>query len=40
METTKLSTKGQAILPAAIRAANQWEDGIEFFVDSALAGVC
>lgn len=39
METTKLSSKGQVILPAAIRAANQWEAGLEFSVESTSGGV-
>ena len=39
METTKLSSKGQVILPAAIRAANQWEAGVEFSVESTSAGI-
>lgn len=39
METTKLSSKGQLILPAVIRAANQWQSGMEFSVESTSAGV-
>lgn len=39
MQTTKLSSKGQVILPAAIRAANQWQAGIEFTVENTSAGV-
>lgn len=39
METTKLSSKGQVILPAAIRAANQWKAGVEFAVENTSAGV-
>lgn len=39
METTKLSSKGQVILPAAIRAAKQWKAGVEFSVESTSAGV-
>ena len=39
METTKLSSKGQVILPATIRAANQWETGVEFSVESTGTGV-
>ncbi len=39
METTKLSSKGQVILPAAIRAANHWQAGVEFSVESTSAGV-
>lgn len=39
METTKLSSKGQVILPAAIRSAYQWKAGVEFSVESTSAGV-
>lgn len=39
METTKLSSKGQVILPAAIRAANQWKAGVEFAVENTSDGV-
>jgi len=39
METTKLSSKGQVILPAAIRAANDWQAGVEFSVVSTGGGV-
>ena len=39
MDTTKLSSKGQVILPAAIRAAKQWEAGVEFSVESTSMGV-
>lgn len=39
METTKLSSKGQVILPAAIRSINQWETGLVFSVENTSAGV-
>jgi AbrB family looped-hinge helix DNA binding protein len=39
METTKLSSKGQVILPAAIRKANQWKAGVEFAVENTAEGV-
>lgn len=32
METTKLSTKGQVIIPRAFRVAKQWEAGQELTV--------
>ena len=32
METTKLSSKGQVIIPKGIRAAHQWEAGLELQV--------
>jgi len=39
METTKLSSKGQVILPKNIRAAHQWEPGVEFLVEDTAEGV-
>jgi AbrB family looped-hinge helix DNA binding protein len=33
METTRLSTKGQVILPKAIREARAWKPGTEFTVE-------
>jgi bifunctional DNA-binding transcriptional regulator/antitoxin component of YhaV-PrlF toxin-antitoxin module len=30
METTKLSSKGQVIIPKAMRAAHHWDAGQEF----------
>jgi len=39
METTKLSSKGQVILPAAIRAANHWEAGVRFAIEDTGDGV-
>jgi len=39
METTKLSTKGQVILPKAIREAHRWEAGTEFAVEEASGGI-
>lgn len=39
METTKLSSKGQVILPKNIRAAHQWEPGVEFLVENTADGV-
>lgn len=39
MKTTKLSSKGQIILPASIRAANQWKAGLEFAVEDTGDGV-
>lgn len=32
METTKLSTKGQVIIPKAMRHAHHWEAGLELMV--------
>ena len=39
METTKLSSKGQVILPVSIRLANQWHAGVEFAVENTADGV-
>lgn len=39
METTRLSSKGQIILPKSIRAAHRWEPGAEFAVEDAGEGV-
>jgi AbrB family looped-hinge helix DNA binding protein len=32
METTRLSSKGQVIIPQVIREAHQWHPGVEFSV--------
>ena len=39
METTKLSTKGQVILPKTIRDAHRWNPGTEFLVQEGHGGV-
>lgn len=39
METTKLSAKGQVVLPKRIRDAHGWKPGVEFVVESTLGGV-
>nr|MBA2549451.1 AbrB/MazE/SpoVT family DNA-binding domain-containing protein [Burkholderiaceae bacterium] len=39
MESTKLSSKGQVILPAAIRTARRWTPGTEFAVLETADGV-
>jgi AbrB family looped-hinge helix DNA binding protein len=39
METTRLSSKGQIILPKSIRAAHHWEPGVEFSVEETRDGV-
>ena len=38
METTKLSSKGQVILPVSIRLAKQWRAGVEFAVENTADG--
>ncbi len=32
METTKLSSKGQVIIPKAVRSLHHWEPGLELMV--------
>jgi AbrB family looped-hinge helix DNA binding protein len=39
METTRLSTKGQIILPKSIRTARAWNPGTEFTVEATADGV-
>jgi len=39
METTRLSSKGQVILPKSIRDTHQWQPGTEFVVEDTAAGV-
>jgi AbrB family looped-hinge helix DNA binding protein len=39
METTRLSSKGQIIIPQAIREAHHWKPGIEFDVQDTEAGI-
>jgi AbrB family looped-hinge helix DNA binding protein len=39
METTKLSSKGQVILPKAVRDARHWRAGTEFIVEANGDGV-
>lgn len=33
METTRLSEKGQVVIPKRIRADHNWEPGLEFLVE-------
>lgn len=39
METTRLSSKGQVILPKSIRLAHHWEPGLVFIVEDTANGV-
>ena len=39
METTKLSSKGQLVLPKSIRDADNWSEGTQFQVERVAEGV-
>jgi AbrB family looped-hinge helix DNA binding protein len=39
METTRLSTRGQIVLPLSIRTAHSWKPGTEFRVENTADGV-
>ncbi len=39
METTRLSTKGQIVLPLGIRTAREWKPGMEFTIEETGDGV-
>jgi len=39
METTKLSSKGQVVLPKSVREEHGWAPGTEFEVESTADGV-
>ena len=39
MDTTKLSSKGQVVLPSSIRSARNWKPGVEFSVHDTPEGV-
>lgn len=39
METTRLSSKGQLIIPKAVREAHGWKAGTEFTVEATAAGI-
>jgi AbrB family looped-hinge helix DNA binding protein len=39
METTKLSSKGQVVLPKSVREEHGWAPGTEFEVESTVDGV-
>ena len=39
METTRLSSKGQVILPKSIRDAHRWQPGTEFVVEETTEGI-
>lgn len=39
MDTTKLSSKGQVILPIKIRAAHKWQAGVAFSLEDTPEGI-
>jgi AbrB family looped-hinge helix DNA binding protein len=39
MDTTKLSSKGQVVLPKSVRDQHGWVEGTEFVVESTANGV-
>ena len=39
METTRLSSKGQVILPKSIRHSHRWKAGLQFAVEDLAGGV-
>ena len=39
MEKTRLSNKGQVVIPKAVRALHGWKPGIEFVVEDAGNGI-
>jgi AbrB family looped-hinge helix DNA binding protein len=39
METTRLSSKGQVILPKSVRDAHKWRPGTEFIVENTADGI-
>ena len=39
METTRLSSKGQIVLPKSVREARSWKPGTEFAVDETSDGI-
>ena len=39
MEKTRLSSKGQVVIPKALRDAHGWEEGTEFTVEEASDGI-
>ena len=39
METTRLSNKGQIVIPKRVRSAHGWEPGVEFIVEDTGDGI-
>jgi AbrB family looped-hinge helix DNA binding protein len=39
MQTTKLSSKGQVVIPKSLRSAHRWKPGTEFIVEERGDGI-
>ena len=39
MEKTRLSNKGQVVIPKAIRALHGWKAGLEFVIENVVDGI-
>lgn len=39
METTRLSNKGQIVIPKQVRSAHGWEPGLKFIVEDTADGI-
>jgi AbrB family looped-hinge helix DNA binding protein len=39
IDTARMSSKGQIVLPAKLRAAHQWESGTEFRITETAEGI-
>ena len=39
MDTTRLSSKGQVVLPSSVRSARRWKAGLELAVENRPEGV-
>jgi len=39
MEKTRLSNKGQVVIPKAIRALHGWNPGLEFVIENVVDGI-
>ena len=39
VDTTRLSSKGQVIIPKAVRDAHGWVEGVEFVVEDVSGGI-
>lgn len=39
METTRLSSKGQVIIPKSVRESHHWQPGTEFIIEETPGGI-